>query len=98
MFPGPPNYESIRKGDQKETAVLLTLARSLCTTGNDPVDIPENGVREVQLVITGDADWAAVHRLRGKRAVVTGILFHAITGHHRTKALLTVSSIRAASP
>src|SRR5262245_47206327 len=36
VFPGPPNYESIKQGDSKETAIILTLRRTTCTTGNDP--------------------------------------------------------------
>ena len=97
-FPGPPNYESIKRGDRKETAIILTLVARTCTTGNDPqgVDVPETGIREVQLVVTKDAHWRIVRRLLGKRAKVAGTLFHAFAGHHRTKVLIDVSSIRAA--
>ena len=95
VFPGPPNYESIKRGDGKETAIILTLAAPVCTTGNDPqgIDVPESAIRDVQLVVIKDAHWPAVHRLMGKRAIVTGTLFHAHTGHHRTKVLLTVASL-----
>jgi len=99
VFPGPPNYESIRQGDQKETAYLLTLVKAICTDGNDPqgIDVPESDLRDVQLVITNDAHWATLHRLMGKRVTITGTLFHAHTGHHRTKVLAEVSSICAAT-
>ena len=95
---GPPNYESIRKGDQKETVILLTLAQPFCTTGNDPagIDVPEKGLRDLQLVITKDEDWPVIRRLIGKRVTVSGTLFHAHTGHHRTKVLMTVAEVRAA--
>ncbi len=98
IFPGPPNYQSIRRGDRKETALLLTLAQNVCTTGNDPqgIDVPETRVREVQLAITDSAHWKVVRRLTGKRAIVKGTLFHAHTGHHRTKVLMDVANIRAA--
>jgi hypothetical protein len=99
VFPGSPNYESIRRGDRRETAIILTLVARACTTGNDPQgsDVPETGIREMQLVVTKDAHWKYVRRLMGKRAIVTGTLFHAHTGHHRTKVLVDVASIRAAA-
>src|SRR5262245_54399986 len=97
VFPGPPNYQSIKQGDSKETAIILRLRRTTCTTGNDPsgVDVPEKNICEMQLVITESADWQTGRRLKGKRVLVTGTLFHAITGHHRTKVLIQLSSIRA---
>jgi len=98
FFPGPPNYESIRRGDRKETAIILTLVARACTTGNDSqdLDVPETGIREMQLVIMKDAHWRSVRRLMGKRAIVTGTLFHAFNGHHRSKILVDVASIRPA--
>jgi hypothetical protein len=99
VFPGPPNYESIRRGDHKETAIILTLVARACTTGNDPqgFDVPETGIREMQLVVTKDAHWKTIRRLMGKRAIVTGTLFHAHTAHHRTKVLVDVANMRAAA-
>jgi hypothetical protein len=99
VFAGPPNYESIRRGDRKETAIILTLVASTCTTGNDPggVDVPETGIREMQLVVMKSADWKTIRRRMGKRVTVTGTLFHSITGHHRTKVLIDVANIRAAA-
>ena len=99
VFAGPPNYQSIRRGDRKETAIILMLVASACTTGNDPqgVAVPETGIREMQLVVTRDADWKTLRRLMGKNATVTGTLFHAHTGHHRTRVLIDVSNIRAAA-
>ena len=95
VFPGPPNYESIKRGDRKEVTIILSLGKSVCTTGNDPqgIDVPEAGIRDVQLVVVKDAHWTTVRRLIGKRAIVTGTLFHAHTGHHRTKVLLTVANL-----
>jgi hypothetical protein len=99
VFAGPPNYESIKRGDRKEIAIILTLTARACTTGNDPqsFDVPETGIREMQLVVMKDAHWKTVRRLMGKRAIVRGTLFHAHTGHHRTKILVDVANIRAAA-
>jgi hypothetical protein len=82
VFPGPPNYESIKRGDRKETAIILTLVARACTTGNDPqgFDVPETGLREMQLVVMKHAHWKTVRHRMGKRAIVTGTIFHAHTG------------------
>ena len=97
VFAGPPNYESIKRGDRKETATILNLASPVCTstTSNtaDSFDVAETDIREVQLVITKPEDWKTLKRLRGKPVVVTGTLFHAHTGHHRTKILITVDEL-----
>ena len=96
VFAGPPNYESIKRGDRKETAIILTLASPVCITANDTVnsfDVAEADVREVQLVISKPEHWKALKRLRGKPVAITGTLFHAHTGHHRTKILITVDRI-----
>lgn len=96
VFAGPPNYESIKRGDRKETAIILTLAAPVCTTTGNPADsfdVAETNVRQVQLVISKPEHWKALKRLRGKPVVVTGPLFHAHTGHHRTKILITVAEL-----
>ena len=97
VFAGPPNYESVRRGDRKETAIILTLETATCTTATktpaDTFDVAETAIREVQLVITTPAQWKALKRLRGTPVTVTGTLFHAHTGHHRTKVLLSVAEL-----
>jgi hypothetical protein len=97
VFAGPPNYESIKRGDRKETATILTLAAATCTTTTttpaNTFDVAETNVKEVQLVITNPSHWKALKRLRGKPVVVTGAVFHTHTGHHRTKILIAVTGI-----
>jgi uncharacterized protein DUF4431 len=96
VFPGPPNYESIKRGDRKERAIILRLAAPMCTAGDDPagVDVPENNIRDLQLVITNAAHWKVVERRLGKRVAVSGSLFHSHTGHHRTKVLIKVDELK----
>jgi Domain of unknown function (DUF4431) len=95
IFAGPPNYESIRRGDRKETALILSFTKPACTNGDAYFDA-ETNIREMQLVVVREADWKTVRRLIGKRAIVTGTRFHANTGHHRTKVLITLNNIRGA--
>lgn len=98
VFAGPPNYESIRRGDRKETAIILKLDTLICTVGSDPLgfDVPYSNIRDMQLVIYDDKQWKTVHQQMGKRIAVTGTLFGAHTGHHRTQVLISVGSIRSA--
>ena len=94
-FPGRPNYESVRRGDEPETVWLLQLARPLCVGGGE-VDEAETNVREVQLVLT-PVQYRRWRTLVGARAVAAGRLFHSSTGHHHTRVLLNVSELEKAS-
>ena len=38
IFAGPPNYESIAKGDAEEKALILELPRRLCANDGDFID------------------------------------------------------------
>jgi len=56
----------------------------------------ESGVRELQLAIGTDSLWAQLLAAHSSWIRVTGELFHAISGHHRTRVLIWVIQIRAA--
>jgi len=90
-FAGPPNYESVAKGDRAERVWLLHLAQPICVSANAEWE-KEADVSDIQLVIE-KYDKALV----GRQVVATGTLYRAHTGHHHTKVLLTVSSIRKSS-
>lgn len=92
VFPGPPNYESIAKGDRAETALILRLDRPACVDA-DPRDTDGfNGaverITDIQLAPHDGKQFAALKALAGKRVSLTGSLFGAHTGHHRTPVLL----------
>jgi hypothetical protein len=87
-FPGPPNFESVAKGDQAERVWVLHLANPICVNASTDSE-KETGVSDIQLVLT-KYDKSLVNR----RVAVSGTLFHAETGHHHTKVLLTVNEIR----
>ena len=97
VFAGPPNYESIKAGDQKETATMLKLKTPICTTADgDPnsFNVSETRVRETQLVITEPRFWKTIRNNRSRSFRVKGSLFHSHTGHHRTRVLLLVSDLK----
>lgn len=96
-FYGPPNYGENPKTDSRETQAILILdsAVNVTATGSDTTDETERNVKRITLVVH-DFKANPVRPLLGRHVRVEGTLFHAITGHHHTKVLITVSSIRAA--
>jgi hypothetical protein len=91
-FAGPPNYESVAKGDQPEVMWVLQLARPICVSASgDRKD--EKNVSKLQLVFTGAEGYRRYRSFVGKRVMVNGTLFSAQTGHHYTRVLLTVTNI-----
>lgn len=94
-FPGPPNYESVAKGDLAETVWLLHLTRPICVSASSDWE-KETGVSGLQLVFANSSEYDK--SLLGRRVVVTGTLYHQHTGHHHTKMLIKVSSIKDRAP
>lgn len=92
-FPGPPNYESIRKGDKPETYWVLHLSSPICTKASDDNEA-ESGVTDLQLILT-QKQYALYKKFTGRRVrvVIKGRLSHAITGHHHTPVLMEVANI-----
>jgi len=94
-FYGPPNYGENPKTDSKESQYILLLDSPIdvIATGNDPIDQTERRITRLTLVVF-DFKKNPVEPLIGKRVRVEGTLFHAHTGHHHTKVLIIVSSIK----
>ena len=95
-FPGRPNYESIAKCDEPEPYWILHVAKPFCVNASEDWLEKEIRVSRVQLVFIGSGnEYRRYRQLVGRKVVVAGSLFHQITGHHHTKILLTVNSIKA---
>lgn len=92
--PGPPNYSNIARGDIPEKIYLLELSEPVCVSG-DPTSNLNNksqaDLTEIQLSIPAEK----VRGLVGRRVQVSGTLFGAHTGHHRTPVVLRVSKLKA---
>jgi len=98
-FPGPPNYESIKDGDEPETYWLLVLRGPVCVDQGDPGDLineGKKGIRRIQLVLHDEGAYDKYHRLLGKRVVATGTLYGSHTAHHKTPVLLEVHTLAKA--
>ena len=94
VFPGPPNFRSIQKGDAPETYWVLDVAQELCVEG-DPADElnteTEDSIQSFQLILD---NYDRYRKLVGKNTIVRGTLIHAFTGHHHTPVLLNVETIK----
>jgi Domain of unknown function (DUF4431) len=99
-FPGPPNYEDVKKGDKPERAYIIKLDGPICATGDEFLDGKEMFDR-VQLLAddsssAGRATSQSLQGYDGKRVVVSGKSgFGAQTGHHHAPLLMTLVSIEA---
>ena len=95
-FPGPPNYESIKGGDEIEVywILILTLPIYVKGTPGDDINASESNVTKVQLVVQ-PKQYNSYRNLIGHKVTVTGTLFHSISGHHKTKVLISVKTMAA---
>jgi hypothetical protein len=92
-FPGAPRYESVAKGDRPERVWVFQLSRPICVAARGDWE-EEKNISDLQLVFAGaEKDYARYRRLLGRQVTIKGAIFHAHTGHHHTKVLLTVSSV-----
>jgi len=94
-FPGPPNYDSVAKGDTPETCWLLKLDQPACVDASpgDEIDVAHSRIDTVQLVLDGEA-YDRYRNLVGQRVEASGELFGSHTGHHHTEVLLIVRDLR----
>jgi hypothetical protein len=94
-FPGPPNYEDIKKGDEEELYWLIKTINPFCVSGNGQLFEDEvQNQSEVQLVISSKLNFYRTKRdLLNKNVVVKGKLFPQMTGHHKTAVLIDIESL-----
>ena len=92
-YAGPPNYESIRRGDKPETIWVLRLSLPICVVATDDINVREGDQKEVQLILAAE-QFKKYRKLIGQKVLGTGTLFHAHTGHHHKLLLLTLSEMR----
>ncbi|MDK2125417.1 DUF4431 domain-containing protein [Parachitinimonas caeni] len=88
-FPGLPNFESIRNGDDPETGFYLVVRNPICTVGDqsEPGSTPMTGVSLVQLLLR-QKEYQELRPLLGKSVKIKGTLFSAHTAHHHAPILL----------
>ena len=99
-FPGPPNYEDIKKGDKEEKFWLVKTIVKFCV--NDTKDNWAGKLvkqSEVQLVLLSSVfDFYTTKKsLLGQKVIIKGTLFPQMSGHHKTEVLITVESLEKAN-
>lgn len=97
-FPGPPNYQDIKNGDEEEIYWLIKPTTPFCVNANEAVwGSKLSNQSEVQLVFISNINFYKSKRhLLNKNVVITGTLFPQISGHHKTEVLITVETLEKA--
>ena len=96
VFPGPPNFEDVQKGDTPEPTYVLRLASPICLTGDPDFAEPSRTFRAVQVV--GSNATFPLLRANVRHQVTVGLAnpMAAETGHHHEPLVAWVTSIRPA--
>ena len=94
VYPGPPEYMSIRRGDRPETVYILVLDRSICLNEDVGIGAPRTPFRRIQLYTGRDALWPRLRAAVGHRIRISGRGFGAHTGHHREPLVVDVASLQ----
>lgn len=98
IFPGPPEWESIERGDKAVTVWVLYLDSAIDVgerLSSDSLHVPEKDVTRVQLVFITQQSQTYEGYL-GQPIQVSGTLTHQVTGYHFTRILMIVEKIERA--
>ncbi|HKR56879.1 MAG TPA: hypothetical protein VJS20_11305 [Gemmatimonadales bacterium] len=92
-FPGRPNYESIKDGDEPETGFYLRAVTPICTIGSaDSMMTDEGTLRGVRLVqlLLDSAGYARLRPKLGELMTLRGRLSVGGTAHYHAPLALEV--------
>ena len=92
-FPGPPNFESVAKGDERENVWILRLRKPICVAAKGDTDA-ETRITELQIALPRVEQVERYSPFEDRRVTITGTLFRAETGHHHTKVLIAVTNLK----
>lgn len=98
-YPGPPNYESVKLGDESERCYYFKLI--------DPIDVfpvpgekslindvIEKNIKVVQISLRNDSLFGRFKKSGlGKKLKLKGTLFHRHTGHHHAEIIMSVDDL-----
>jgi hypothetical protein len=94
-LPGPPNYQSIARGDRPDIVDFLILDAPICTIA-DYKDSPNTDAFRGQDTIhvrRAEATWRDVRRLTGQRVTVRGTLAEWGLGTDRTPVVIDPTAV-----
>lgn len=98
-FAGPPNFESVERGDAAETYWILTVREPIVLCPLAAADGKSHTVGRLsrfQLVLNAEQR-GLMRALIARHAWVRGRLIMGRTGHHHTGALIEVTELRPAT-
>jgi hypothetical protein len=92
-YPGPPDYESVTKGDEPRIIWVLQLDVRTCVYSDSTYTI-RYGEREVQLVLDS-AQYAQYRKFLGKQLIVSGELIRGGARHEKRLVLVVNEMTKA---
>jgi hypothetical protein len=92
IFAGPPNYESIAKGDAEEKALILELPKRLCADDGEFIE-PKTSFDRVHVSSNVPPLLDVLNAAVGRKVTVRGEAFGAHTGHHRAPLVLFADEV-----
>jgi Domain of unknown function (DUF4431) len=92
---GPPGFGETPDEDAKKVFYSLQLAAPICVLGGDDSDQPAEGsIRQLQIAFI---NLPLDRSLPGHQVRIISTLFHAMSGHHHTKVLISPENRAAVS-
>ncbi len=96
IFPGPPNFEDVKNGDEPEGAYILKLGNEICIEGDEFADATK--MFNVVHLVPGDGLRKDFRRLVGKSIKVNLYdQYGSHTGHHHAPLVAWVKQIKLLS-
>jgi len=96
VYPGRPNYESVRRGDAPDTVYVLRLAMPICMAESD-LGLARKDVRELQRYFSRE-DESAIRGMNGQTVQIPGTLEEWRYGWHHLPVLLHVRGLHRSAP
>jgi hypothetical protein len=91
-FPGPPEWESVEKGDEPLIYWILHLDKPICMSQrkqDDLIDVAERGIDRTQINVANlKGMYKNYQHLLNKRVKVTGTLYHQHSPYHVTTVVM----------
>ena len=98
VYPGPPNYENVQKGDTPEPTYILELARPICLKGDDDFADPKIQFSAVHLW-SGKVAPSQLKAFVNKNVTLNlSDSFAAHTAHHHAPLVARVASVQLEDP
>ncbi|MEP9380324.1 DUF4431 domain-containing protein [Aquabacter sp. CN5-332] len=93
VFPGPPNFESIKDGDREDPTYILTLRLPVCLDDGGEFADPKKLFDQVHVSAIDPTMFPRLKQAIGKEVAITGEAFAAHTAHHHAPLVMFASDL-----